>query len=150
MQMDEDLVGARGFNLRPPVPASSSASTDGFRRSTHERPTPCGKNRDLNLLESRSVIRPKAAAALFWSESINKHQRHDDASLEAGEGPLVSEVITQSVFDHHRRGADQNAELIDKAGEEAAYGVRRQFIQMRGDDAERSLHAGLHENRRDY
>ena len=83
---------------------------------------------------------------LFGAAEKKEGEREDGDDFEAGEGPLVTEVITERVLDGVRWRSEENAQLIRKAGHQAARGVRGQFVQMYRNDAPGALYSHLHKD----
>src|SRR5579863_1564343 len=85
------------------------------------------------LLFASSV---ETLATLLRSKGKNEDQRDDNSEFEKREGPGIAQVISQRIFKGDSGRSNQDAELVNKPGKETAYRIRRQLIEMRGNNAE--------------
>src|SRR6476660_9729789 len=75
----------------------------------------------------------------------NDRQAHDDDELESSHGPRVPDAVRERMLDLSGGRGQEDSELISEPGHQAADTVRRELVQVYGDDAPRTLHAGLHQ-----
>src|SRR5215469_15633961 len=89
----------------------------------------------------------KTPPACLRTEVEEEQQAEDDRGGELGKRQAIANQVAHADFEHCGRRGNQNAKLIDKAGEESAKRGRREFIHMGGDDSKSSLSARLHQAR---
>src|ERR1700679_3451513 len=92
---------------------------------------------------SRGLVgRIKMPAFSFRPQAEDNNERRNDQALEKRERQWVSQTFLQSILNGHRRRSQQDSQLVDETGKQAAHRVRREFIQMGRNNSKRALHAG--------